>query len=133
MNAGANAKFAFSIDDELQPTMTAQGPGAVQRGYTVRRLTPQECAMLQGFPPDWCANLGTENPTGDEMACWREVFETHRKATGASKKPKTDSQIRKWLRNPYTDGAEYRMWGNGVALPCVWFVLAGIVHFAADK
>ena len=133
MNAGANAKFAFSIDDELQPTMTAQGPGAVQRGYTVRRLTPQECAMLQGFPPDWCANLGTENPTGDEMAFWREVFETHRKATGTSKKPKTDSQIRKWLQNPHTDGAEYRMWGNGVALPCVWFVLAGIAYFAGQK
>ena len=22
---------------------------------------------------------------------------------------------------------EYKMWGNGVALPCVWFVLCGIV------
>jgi site-specific DNA-cytosine methylase len=22
----------------------------------------------------------------------------------------------------------YRLWGNGVALPCVWFVLAGIVY-----
>ena len=133
MNAGANAKFAFSIDEELQPTMTAQGPGAVQRGYTVRRLMPQECALLQGFPPDWCANLGTENPTDEEMAFWRDVFETHRKATGASKKPKTDKQIRKWLKNPYTDGAEYRMWGNGIAIPCCWFVLAGIAYYAAQK
>ena len=26
-----------------------------------------------------------------------------------------------------TDAAEYKMWGNGVALPCVWFDLSGIV------
>ena len=25
---------------------------------------------------------------------------------------------------------EYKMWGNGVALPCVWFVLCGIVWYA---
>ena len=46
-NAGANAKFAPSIDEELQPPMTARGPGAVQQGYAVRRLTPTECARLQ--------------------------------------------------------------------------------------
>jgi DNA (cytosine-5)-methyltransferase 1 len=50
-----------------------------------------------------------------------------------SKKPKTDKQIRKWLASPHTDSAEYKMWGNGIALPCAWFVLAGIVHFAAEK
>lgn len=27
-----------------------------------------------------------------------------------------------------TDAAKYKMWGNGVALPCVVFVLAGIVE-----
>ncbi len=32
----------------------------------------------------------------------------------------------KWLKQPHTDSAEYRLWGNGVALPCVYFVLAGI-------
>ena len=41
-------------------------------------------------------------------------------------KPRSDSQIIKWLKNPHSDSAEYKMWGNGVALPCVWFVLAGI-------
>ena len=42
-------------------------------------------------------------------------------------KPKTKRQLIKWLRNPHSDAAEYKMWGNGVALPCVWFVLSGIV------
>ena len=129
-NAGANAKFAPSIDEELQPPMTARGPGAVQQGYAVRRLTPTECARLQGFPDWWCADLGTENPTEEEMAFWREVFETHRKLMRAAKKPKTDSQIRKWLKNPHTDSAEYRMWGNGLSLPIAFYVLAGIAYFS---
>ena len=131
-NAGANAKFAPSIDDELQPPMTARGPGAVQQGYAVRRLTPTECARLQGFPDWWCADLGTENPSEEEMEFWRDVFETHRKTVGTAKKPKTDNQIRKWLANPHTDSAEYRMWGNGCCLSIVFYVLFGIAHFAKE-
>ena len=98
--------------------------------YIVRRLTPTECARLQGFPDWWCDGLGTEDPTEDELAFWREVFEAHRKIMGTSKKPKTDRQIVKWLKNPHSDSAEYKMWGNGIALPNAYFVLAGIVYYA---
>ncbi|TKC16221.1 DNA cytosine methyltransferase [Robertmurraya kyonggiensis] len=101
--------------------------GLVEPDYIVRRLTPTECARLQGFPDDWCDDLGTENPTEDEISFWTEVWETHRKIIGKSKKPKTRNQIIKWLNNPHSDSAEYKMWGNGVALPCVCFVLTGIV------
>lgn len=52
--------------------------------YVVRRLTPTECARLQGFPDWWCSDI------------------------------------------PHTDSAEYKMWGNGVALPCVLYVMEGI-------
>lgn len=45
--------------------------------YVARRLTPTECARLQGFPPDWCADV------------------------------------------PHSDSQEYRLWGNGIALPCL--------------
>ena len=45
--------------------------------YIVRRLTPTECARLQGFPDDWAVDV------------------------------------------PHSDSAEYKMWGNGIALPCV--------------
>ena len=95
--------------------------------YIVRRLTPTECARLQGFPDWWCRGLGTEDSSEDEVAFWAEVFETHRRLVTKAKKPKTRNQIVKWLRDPHLDSAEYRLWGNGVALPCVWFVLAGIV------
>ena len=98
--------------------------------YTVRRLTPTECARLQGFPDWWCRDLGTENPTEEELAFWADVFETHRKIVTHAKKPKTEKQIRKWLADPYTDSAEYRIWGNGICLANAFFVLAGIVWCA---
>lgn len=97
-------------------------------GYTVRRLTPTECARLQGFPDNWCANLGTEKTTDEEMYFWHKVFKTYSEVTGC--KMKSDKQVAKWLKDPYSDSAEYKMWGNGVALPCVWFVLCGIVWYA---
>lgn len=98
--------------------------------YTVRRLTPTECARLQGFPDWWCRDLGTENPTEEELAFWADVFETHRKIMTHAKKPKTEKQIRKWLADPYTDSAEYRIWGNGICLANAFFVLAGIAWCA---
>ena len=99
-------------------------------GYTVRRLTPQECALLQGMPTWWCQDIGIENPTEEDMAFWRDVFETHRLATSPEKKPKTDKQILKWLKNPHSDSAEYKMWGNGISACNAWFVLAGIAYYA---
>ena len=97
-------------------------------GYTVRRLTPTECARLQGFPDNWCADLGTEKTTDEELYFWHKVFKTYSEVTGC--KMKSDKQVAKWLKDPYSDSAEYKMWGNGVALPCVWFVLCGIVWYA---
>jgi DNA (cytosine-5)-methyltransferase 1 len=101
---------------------------AIENRYVVRRLTPQECALLQGFPSDWCAELGIENPTEEDIAFWTEVWETHRKIVGTSGKPKSRKQIVKWLQDPHSDSAEYKLWGNGIALPCAVFVLRGIVE-----
>ena len=126
-NQGKNAKFAPTFEPELQPTLVAKGPGAIQSGYTVRRLIPTECARLQGFPDWWCDDLGIAEPTMADIQYWYDVFETHRRIMGSSTKPKSLKQISKWLRDPHSDAAEYKMWGNGVALPCVVFVLSGIV------
>ena len=118
------------VEEEKTPALLSRDykdPTAVNSGYTVRRLTPTECARLQGFPDWWCAGLETPEPTREDIASWTEVWETHRRAVNPSVKPKTERQIVKWLKAPYSDAAEYKMWGNGVALPCVWFVLSGIV------
>ena len=98
----------------------------IENNYVVRRLTPQECAMLQGLEPDHCDGLETPEPTEDDIAWWSEVWETHRKIMGKAKKPKTRNQIIKWLQNPYSDSAAYKLYGNGIAIPCGAFVLGGI-------
>lgn len=127
-NHSKSSPFAPTFVEELQPTLVAKGPGAVQKGYTVRRLTPTECARLQGFPDWWCGGLGVADPTEEEISFWTEVWETHRRIVSPDTKSKTRKQIMKWINDPYSDAAEYKMWGNGVALPCVYFVLAGIVY-----
>jgi DNA (cytosine-5)-methyltransferase 1 len=166
-NMGQNAQFGLAIEEEVEPTMVAKGPGAVAHPvyttsknsyhteaeedvantlvatdykdpptvteepyYIVRRLTPTECARLQGFPDWWCSDLGMEKPTDEELTFWRDVFETHRRVVTGAAKPKTDKQIVKWLSDPHTDSAEYKMWGNGIALPCAVFVLSGIVYYS---
>ena len=123
--AEENLANALVATDYKDPPTVAEEPQ-----YIIRRLTPTECARLQGFPDWWCDDLGTENPTEEDIAYWSEVFETHRKIMGTSTKPKTEKQIIKWLKDPYSDAAEYKMWGNGVALPNVCFVLAGIVYYS---
>ena len=118
------------IEREKAPTLNARDfkdPTFVNTGYSVRRLTPTECARLQGFPDFWCAGLDTPEPTEADIAFWTEVWETHRRVVGGSAKAKSRNQIIKWLQHPHSDAAEYKMWGNGVALPNVFFVLVGIV------
>ena len=122
-------------DDDVTETLVAtdfKDPPTVSKepDYIVRRLTPTECARLQGFPDWWCSNLGTDEPTEEEIEFWTEVFETHRRVMGTSSKPRSRNQIIKWLKDPHSDSAEYKMWGNGVALPNVCFVLSGIVYYA---
>lgn len=137
--SSSKASFFTEANEECANTLVAtdyKDPPIVNDGdeidYIVRRLTPTECARLQGFPDWWCDDLGIPDPTDGDIAKWREIFNIHAKAMGKSTKPKTDNQIRKWLQNPQSDSAEYKMWGNGVALPNVYFVLSGIMYYAQE-
>lgn len=100
--------------------------------YIVRRLTPQECALLQGMPTWWCDNIGIENPTEEQICWWQNVFETYNQAVGKTCKPKSRKQLEKWLKDPYSDSAAYKMWGNGIFLGNAWFVLSGIAYYAQN-
>ncbi len=135
---GISRDNKFSVAQNTQPAIVAKGPGAVacpavfegDIDYIVRKIMPCECAKLQGFPEWWCRGLESEDPSGEEIKRWRGIFEDFRAATGRPSKPKTDRQIIKWLKNPHSDSAEYKLWGNGVALPCVCFVLSGIMYYS---
>jgi DNA (cytosine-5)-methyltransferase 1 len=124
-NQGRNALFKPQIDVENTHALTAQGPGAVSAppSYVVRRLTPRECLVLMNLPPDWCDDIGIAEPTEDDFLFWEAVFLT-------LGKKKSRKQIAKWLANPYSDGACYKMAGNGVVTAVVDWIFEGIVHNA---
>ena len=92
-NQGTNAKYDIGISENgIAQTVVAKGPGAaVQCDKKIRRLTPTECARLQGMPSWWCADI------------------------------------------PHSDSAEYKMWGNGMALPNALYVMEGFMETKEAK
>lgn len=76
-----------SVNDERETVQVGDRPDSngCSEEYVARRLTPTECARLQGFPPDWCSDV------------------------------------------PHSDSAEYKLWGNGIALPCLFNLFKSIV------
>ena len=126
--SGENAQYRLSVRAEVAATLVAEGPGAISappEEYLVRRLTPLECCRLQGFPDGWTEHLETEEPGEQEIARWVGVFEDWYRAQGKTARA-SPGEIAKWLKNPRTDSAEYKAYGNSVAVPCVFFVLAGV-------
>lgn len=89
----ARQDFGKYVDEGVASNLTAHESKSFAdiiterkgRKYAIRRLTPTECARLQGFPDWW-----TDGVKG-------------------------------------TDSQKYRLWGNGVALPCVKDVLRRVV------
>ena len=107
-------------------TLTAtdyKDPPIVYDEFVVRRLTPTECARLQGFPDDW-AKVRAIPET--EITFWRTVWDGWNAFN--HKRLKSDRQLREWMAAPYLEAAEYKMWGNGVALPCVQYIMSNIAE-----
>lgn len=94
--------------------------------YLVRRLTPDECCRLQGYPDGWCHDLASDEPSDEEIERWADIFALWDGIQGKVRQ-RTKNQIIKWLKHPNTDAAEYKAYGNSVAVPCVFFILSGIV------
>ena len=119
---------------ELYPTLQAKPNGgqslnfshAVRTHYLVRRLTPTECARLQGFPDLWGHLNKKENFTDEEYKFWLEVRNAYAKINNKAVKDYTKAQILTWYNKLHTDSAEYKMWGNGIALPNALYVMQGI-------
>ena len=132
--SSSKASFFTEANGECANTLVAtdyKDPPIVNDGkstdYIVRRLTPTECARLQGFPDQWCSDLASKNPTEEEIDRWAAIFEEYRKAVKPESRPKSRKMVQKWLQDPYRDAEEYRLWGNGICLNVAVFVLAGIV------
>jgi DNA (cytosine-5)-methyltransferase 1 len=116
---GNNTPFVVEQTYCLQGSMI----GRADKNYIVRRLTPTECARLQGFPDTWGhPDIKTEF-TDEEYTFWQTVRDTHAEINSKPQKTYTRGQMLNWYNKLHTDSAEYKMWGNGIALPCAHFVL----------
>lgn len=126
-NQGQNAKYDPQLyTDGTSPTLVARGLSAVAVRYIVRRLTPTECARLQGFADRWGDIDQKDIFTPEEYAFWHEVRNTHAAINGKKVQEYTEQQVLTWYNKLHTDSAEYKMWGNGIALPPALYCLQGI-------
>ena len=118
-------------DPDINGTLQAKPSGGTslnlnnvaRKNYLVRRLTPTECARLQGFPDTWGHPDVKTELTDEEYTFWQTVRDTHAEINGKPQKTYTREQMLNWYNKLHTDSAEYKMWGNGIALPCAHFVL----------
>lgn len=103
----------------------------VEMEYIIRRLTPLECCRLQGFPDDWTEDIAITEPKAsvirEWMIAWAEWWRLIGKDSGIQL-PKDAKQVERWLADPASDSGLYKMWGNGIALPCAMFVMEGIAE-----
>lgn len=108
----------------------------VEMEYIIRRLTPLECCRLQGFPDDWTDNIAITEPKAsvirEWMIAWAEWWRLIGKDSGIQL-PKDAKQVERWLADPASDSGLYKMWGNGIALPCAMFVMEGIAEVLKEE
>ena len=115
----------------LKATGGSYGGGSeniVVKNYIVRRLTPTECARLQGFPSWWGIVNPVENLTDDEYTFWLNVRNTYAKINNKTTKEYSKEQMLSWYNKLHSDSSEYKMWGNGIALPNALYVMQGIAE-----
>lgn len=96
--------------------------------YIVQRLTPTECARLQGFPDWWGEIPKKDNLTDDEYTFWLNVRNTYAKINNKTTKEYSKEQMLSWYNKLHSDSSEYKMWGNGIALPNALYVMQGIAE-----
>ena len=126
----------FTESPELYPTLQAKSnggqslnySGAVRTQYIVRRLTPTECSRLQGFPDFWGHPDTKTEFTDEEYEFWLNVRNTHAEINGKTVKPYTKDQMLNWYNKLHTDSSEYKLWGNGIALPTALYMMQGIAE-----
>lgn len=115
----------------LKATGGSYGGGSeniVVKNYIARRLTPTECARLQGFPSWWGYLDKKESFTDEEYKFWLEVRNTYARIKNKAVKDYTKAQMLSWYNKLHSDSAEYKMWGNGIALPNALYVMQGIAE-----
>jgi site-specific DNA-cytosine methylase len=123
-------------EEKITPCLSAGNPhhgqaslGVVYENsphYIVRRLTPTECARLQGFADRWGHVVQKDKLAEEEYRFWLEVRNTHASINGKQEQNYTTKQMLAWYNKLHNDSSEYKMWGNGIALPPALYCMQGI-------
>lgn len=102
----------------------------------VRRLIPLECGRLQGFPDGW-GEIAPFGARPDDADFWPRVYITAQQIAGKKINAKIvhdEESLAAWYGKLHSRQAEYKMWGNGMALPNALFFVQRAVEVAAkDK
>ncbi len=131
----ANTVNTFDTGESRANELAVQG---VPPHYIVRRLMPIECGRLQGFPDGWgeIEQLPADMPE-EAAAFWRSVYATDCAIKGKRAQKsilERADKLAAWHNSLHTDSAEYKMWGNGMALPnALFFVSRALAQISAEE
>lgn len=126
-----DAKSSSLTQEDGAPTLTrirGGEPEVMYEDYAVRKLTPTEYARLQGFPDRWGDIDQKSQLTEEEYRFWTEVRNTHAAINGRTVRDYTEEQMLAWYNRLQSDSAEYKMWGNGIALPTALYCMQGMAE-----
>ena len=126
----ANQANTLTCMHDQQAVLTSGKP---PRKYIIRRLTPLECCRLQGFPDGWGIPDYKDRLSNEELEFWQGVRDTCASIAGKPPKKYSAKSLTRWYNALHTDSAEYKMWGNGIALPCAAFVLGNIANAVREN
>lgn len=99
------------------------------RKYIVRRLTPLECCRLQGYPDGWTENISFDALSQEQVDQLEQIRKTWAEVNGKNYKPCKDrAALEKWFNGLQTDSAEYKAYGNSLAIPCSYDVIRRVAN-----
>lgn len=121
-NQGQNAQYKIGIDESgIAHTLVAKGPGAVCVPISNNGNT---AGTLDANYDKGCGTRGNKE---------RELIAQQQEQTWVVRRlmPIECARLQGmpdwWCKDiPHADAPEYKMWGNGMALPCVMYVMQGI-------
>lgn len=124
-NQGENAKYDPQIsEDGISPTVIARGPNGCCYGMAYRASAS---AAGVSFCEEKSQTLKAGRQDGSVLyrALWCYIVRRFMPIECARLQGMPDW----WCADvPHSDSAEYKMWGNGMALPCVLYVMEGVAE-----
>lgn len=126
LNQISMAKQSNTLDcmHDQQIVLTDSKP---PRKYIVRRLTTLECCRLQGYQDGWTENISFDALSREQVDQLEQIRKTWAEANGKNYKPcKNADALRKWFEGLRTDSAEYKAYGNSLAIPCSYDVISRV-------